>query len=144
MIYGRFGDTSGRPYVEARLVIPSLGIATNISFLVDTGADTTVLMPMDAAKAGLDYSQLTRTSVSIGVGGEANNFLVDAYVTFNDSGSLKVFQVTLTVYPYSDAIKDVPSLLGRNIIDRCVMKYSPTSDELHFDPVDFDAEFPSS
>ena len=142
MIYGRFGDTSGRPYVEGRLVVPSLNIATNISFLVDTGADSTVLMPMDASKAGLAYTSLKRTSVSVGVGGKAKNFLVEAYVTFADEGSLKVFNITLRVMPPSEVMMDTPSLLGRNIIDRCVMKYSPSTKELHFDPVDFDMEVP--
>jgi hypothetical protein len=46
-IAGRFGDTTGRPYLEGRLVLPRLGKRGDFSFLVDTGADYTYLMPGD-------------------------------------------------------------------------------------------------
>jgi hypothetical protein len=54
MIQGRFGNTSGRPYVEGRLVIPRLKVRGDISFIFDTGADQTVLMPMDGTRLLLD------------------------------------------------------------------------------------------
>ena len=40
MLEGRFGDTTGRPYVDGRLfVLGRQELNSNISFLVDTGAD---------------------------------------------------------------------------------------------------------
>jgi hypothetical protein len=36
MIEGRFGDTSGRPYIEGRLSLPRLGVVGDISFIFDT------------------------------------------------------------------------------------------------------------
>lgn len=138
MFYGRFGDTSGRPYVEGRLSIPTLGIVTNISFLVDTGADTTCLMPMDALKASLDYSALTNATTSVGVGGAANNFTEPAFVVFNNEGVLIIYKLQLTIFPPGPNIMDVPSLLGRDVIDRFNMVYAPSNDELSFDPVSFD------
>ena len=59
MLSGRFGGTTGRPYIEAFLSIPSMGINGAVSFLIDTGADSTVLMQADATRLQLDYSQLT-------------------------------------------------------------------------------------
>ena len=44
MIQGRFGNTTGRPYVNGRLLLPRLRLSTNLS---DTGADVSVLMPVD-------------------------------------------------------------------------------------------------
>ncbi len=46
MLIGRFGHTSGRPYFEARVVLPHLNVAGNVSFLLDTGADKSLLMPL--------------------------------------------------------------------------------------------------
>lgn len=46
MLRGRFGHASKRPYIQGRLFIPRLDIWSDISFLVDTGADkTTLLLP---------------------------------------------------------------------------------------------------
>jgi len=69
MLQGRFGNTSGRPYIEGRLSFPRLGIAGDISFLMDTGADTSVIMPIDSGRMGVDVNQLTTTTESYGIGG---------------------------------------------------------------------------
>ena len=61
MLQGRFGDTSGRPYLEGRFYIPRLGVQGNISFLVDTGADSTTLLPADANKLNIDHSELGKS-----------------------------------------------------------------------------------
>ncbi|MXZ46889.1 MAG: hypothetical protein F4Z08_07880 [Chloroflexi bacterium] len=45
MIEGRFGDTSGRPYVEGRVYFARFDLEGDISFLVDTGADASLLNP---------------------------------------------------------------------------------------------------
>jgi hypothetical protein len=47
MLEGRIGILSGAPYIEARISFPRLGLQGLVSFLVDTGADGTVLMPAD-------------------------------------------------------------------------------------------------
>ena len=53
MLQGRFGDTSGRPYMSARVIVPRLNVTGNVSFIFDTGADFTMLMPADAAPTRL-------------------------------------------------------------------------------------------
>ena len=58
MLRGRFGNTSGRPFLEGRLILPNRNLSFEISFLVDTGADDTILMPADGIRVGLDYGQL--------------------------------------------------------------------------------------
>ena len=134
MFSGRFGDSTGRPYVEGRLTIPRLGIVGNISFLADTGADTTCLMPMDAGKVGLDYSQLKDKAVSVGVGGKSDNFIEQAWVTFNNGQELVSYSIYLTILQPSKHIGDIPSLLGRDILDKCRMIYNPLDKELLFEP----------
>ena len=58
MFSGRYGNTSGRPYLEARVILPNLKIGGDVSFIVDTGADRTVLMPIDVKRMGIDYKKL--------------------------------------------------------------------------------------
>lgn len=64
MLKGRFGDTTGAPYIEGRLLIPRLKIDGYVSFLVDTGSDSTVLMQTDGARLGLNYSKLKNKTLA--------------------------------------------------------------------------------
>ncbi len=68
MIRGSFDN--GSPFIEGLLVIPELNIEGPISFLLDTGADETCIMPTDGHRLGIDYNTLTGEQVSIvGVSG---------------------------------------------------------------------------
>jgi len=53
MITGRFEETSGRPVIEARLILPRLDIQGDVLLLMDTGADSSVIMRCDAARRPL-------------------------------------------------------------------------------------------
>ncbi|MDE2695872.1 MAG: hypothetical protein OXH97_05075 [Chloroflexota bacterium] len=68
MIDGRFGDTSGRPYVEGRVYFPRFDLEGDISFLVDTGADASLLNPGDVARIGVDVDLLEGRAESFGLG----------------------------------------------------------------------------
>jgi hypothetical protein len=47
MIEGRFGNTSGAPFLEGRIILLRFGVRGLVSFLVDTGADATIITPLD-------------------------------------------------------------------------------------------------
>jgi len=128
LIGGRYGGTSARPYVEARLSILSQKLNTEISFVLDTGADTTVLMPLDGAKMGLDYGRLVNTTRSVGIGGYSEDFLEDALVTFRgDDFVLYTYKIKLHISSPSPDIMAIPSLLGRDIINQWALNYDPTA-----------------
>jgi hypothetical protein len=84
MIRGRFGDTSGAPYVEAHVSFPRLNVRGLVSFLIDTGADGTVFMPADSVKMGIDFANLHDPTISEGIGGESEGFNERAVLTFSD------------------------------------------------------------
>jgi hypothetical protein len=67
MLEGRLGNTSGAPYIEARLSFPRLKLIGLVSFPVDTGADGTVLMPADSKKLGIDFKSLKNPTTSQGI-----------------------------------------------------------------------------
>ena len=77
MLRGRFGDTSGRPFMEGHVLLPRLGLRGNVSSIFDTGADTSLLMPLDAQRMGMDYGLLGNELSTLGIGGESENFPVE-------------------------------------------------------------------
>jgi hypothetical protein len=118
MLKGRFGNPSGRPYIEARLAFPRLGISANISFLVDTGADCAVIMPGDGVRMSLDYSELQNVADSVGIGGLSRDFSEDALMAFTDDMNIYAYILPIRVSTPIPDIMTIPSLLGRDIIRR--------------------------
>ena len=144
MLRGRFGDTSKRPYLEGRLLIPRLRVWSDISFLVDTGADKTTLLPADSLKMGLDYNTLTKSSdPAIGIGGISHNYTERSIVLFNEPGkALHAYEIELEIVESNDELMGIPSLLGRDVLNRWQMNYSPTTDELTFQVLSSDRTIP--
>ncbi len=115
MIQGRFGNTTGRPYVNGRLLLPRLQLATNLSFLVDTGADVSALMPTDGIKIGINYTTLARPKVIGGVGGSARCFQESAVLAFHEPNRklIRLYFITMMIFQISPQMMKTPSLVGR-------------------------------
>ena len=128
---GRFGDTSGRPYLEARIQSPRLGIFGHISFLVDTGADRTTVHPLDGARLSVDYENLVWSASAVGIGGKRVKQAPErALVVFSQPGkALYVYDMDVLIAPqdHSATSMRIPSLLGRDILDRWEMRYAPSN-----------------
>ena len=118
--------------MSGRVFLPRLGISNNVSFVFDTGADFTLLMPADAATMGIDYDQLKNPGSSFGIGGPAMVYLEPAHVAFisADGDRLYGFDIQLYVQHPSTPAMHVPSLLGRDIIDRLRTTYDKSKNEL--------------
>ena len=120
MIRGRFGDTSGAPHVEGVLRLPNLAISANVSFLADTGAEMTTLMPMTGQSMGIDYSQFVYPTEVFDMGGAARSLRDNAILTFwdPDRRTLWAYQFIINIMAPNPALARAPSLLGRDILDR--------------------------
>jgi hypothetical protein len=124
MLSGRFGNTTGRPYMEGRLALPRLGIFGDISFIVDTGADKSVLMPLDGSRMSLDYGKLGPTVETVGIGGLSKDFIEPAVLAFVDPGNwLYVYSFQIHISPPNPQIGNIPSLLGRDILNQWVLTH---------------------
>ena len=136
MLIGRFEDATGRPYLDGHLLIPRLRIDIGISFCVDTGADNTTLMPGDGNNIGIDYSTLNKSNQSIGISGAIDSYKQRAILAFTEQGQIiHGYDIDLTIIapdPERPGINRLPSLLGRDILNRWTMHYSPTTDSLTF------------
>lgn len=85
MIQGYFGGQPGRlrPYIIARVTIPALAINGTVHFLVDTGADSTLIAPRDAEELALQTVQLPEGPPSTGVGGRTPTRSTEATLTLD-------------------------------------------------------------
>src|SRR5947209_7279791 len=104
--------------MEGRVIIPRLGIAADVSFLVDTGADSSLIAPADGDEMGLSYARLGAIEESLGTAGIARNYKERASLVFIDPGKeLYIYHVELAIaFPHPD-IEQMPSLLGREILN---------------------------
>jgi hypothetical protein len=115
------------------LSLPDLGLVADISFLVDTGADRSILMPIDAIRMGLDYSALSANLSATGVGGSVRMYAQDASIAFLDGRKrIRLYEIALGIVGPTHYNRRTPSLLGRDIIDRWRMSYNPSKDRLTF------------
>ncbi len=118
--YFRIEGPQKRPYVDAVVQFPIINRQSlEISFLVDTGADRTILSPFDASRLreqfAVDLLSLPSGAPSSGVGGRAATRRIDATLQMGDFST----DLTLAILePPPGRLPGMPSLLGRDIISR--------------------------
>lgn len=120
----RHDGARSRPFVSALLVIPSLQLSADTAFLVDTGADGTLLAPRDAALLGVDIASLPLGPPSTGVGGTVRTAQTAATITLGTH----TYDLTLCILAAETraqrlALARIPSLLGRDILARFALFY---------------------
>jgi hypothetical protein len=143
MLRGRFQRSTGRPFIDGRIVVPRANLKGGIPFLIDTGADTSALMPADALRIGLDYSTLTGQRDAVGIGGVSRSFTERALIVFEDSGkALYIYQVEIVIPEAAPELFRLPSLLGRDIVNRWSMSYNPSRGRLGIRVVSADFTLP--
>ena len=109
-----------RPFIEAVFQFPTVDEGFEVPILIDTGADRTILAPLDALRLtlqfGIDFTAFEQGLPSTGVGGQVSTRLVDVDIRL-DTFSTSI-QLTVLEQPESGPISPIPSLLGRDIISR--------------------------
>lgn len=141
MIAGSF-DSSGQPVVKSRLVVPRLGVDDEVDFLVDTGADSTCLHPADGQYIRFPYDELAVSLDSEVVGGSHPYYREYAYVVFYESDGIRprAFDIILAVVRPEQptpsnprpVVNRLPSLLGRDVLNRPRMDYDFPGGRLDF------------
>ncbi len=125
MIQGYFsevGVATRRPFVDAVFEFADWSGATlRIPLLVDTGADCTIIAPLDALKldmeSALRLDTLLEGMPTVGVGGKAKTRLIDANLILGDGKVIDHWQkLTIIEPPASGPLPTYPSLLGRDIL----------------------------
>ena len=136
MIQGYF-DPAGRPHVRAYIAVPGLQPTPEaITLLLDTGADKTFIQPADARALGITTRDLSPTGTIRGVGGIISYATAPAFIAFEErpwpwrKTRLVYFRTELGIAMPDRSNRNLPSLLGRDIIDRCRILYDKTQGKL--------------
>ena len=133
MIIGWFGRT-GRLYVKGDLHFPRLGVSGALEFLVDTGANRTIVHPPGIQELALPLDLLANRREIYGVGGSAGLLFEPAILRFRDTDPTirYTYRLNLGIAEPNDANRNFPSLLGRNILDCWYLESDPTYNILQF------------
>ena len=142
MLFGEFVGDTGRPYIDGYVVIPQFRCYSEISFLMDTGADNTMLLPKGVSRVGLSYHQLTSKSQGLGIGGLASTFLEPALLAFFNDDTIYGYEIELSILESNDDHGRIEALLGRDIINRWDINYNRPSSVLQADVIFADLTIP--
>ena len=143
----------GTPYIFVNVLFPAhyrIGkeFPPPLTFLMDTGADTTMINSIDAEKLGIEYQvstdevdvpffggqPLEEAKKAIGVGGKIRTYSVKNVMLILRTNTNKHIEYH-TEYldniwiPEGRAI-EIPSLLGRDIINRFSVSYNSNDETL--------------
>ena len=127
MIAGRF-DEYGRPLIKAILSLPGSDTQTEVTFLVDTGAFASCLSPSDSRDLGLDYGALPGIrSETVGIGGTTETISIPVNAMFSeDNGTRRFYRFLIDVLPEASERREMPSLLGQDILAHWRLTHSPS------------------
>jgi hypothetical protein len=115
------------PSVNVLVTLPALpGLSGFISFLIDTGADTSAIHPRDMEKAlGIDFdvvrAALPTASVerSLGIGGEAAYLVTTAHYAFvHEDGHWQEIVGQIRLAQSTTTNRRLPSIIGWDILER--------------------------
>ena len=120
----------GRPVVECRLVIPRLSVNHRLMLLVDTVGSASCLHPADAIRAGIPFDGLGNRVGYLGIGGSSAYFRESANLPCKDDSYLRIYRLDPLIAVPTENNRDLPSLLGRDVLNRWRMDYHPAEGRL--------------
>ena len=118
MIRGYFEGVPGRkrPYVTVLVGIASSHRTKEVDFLIDTGADRSLLSLSDPAGRGIDGGALPAHR-SVGIGGPAAMGLIRATLVFGRREIGALVRVLVPGDAGQQAVQErIPSVLGRDVL----------------------------
>jgi predicted aspartyl protease len=134
MIEGWFGFES-RPFIELTVRLTRLDLEVSAAFLVDTGADSTLLSGREWRRAGVERSTLKAPSQTIaGFGGFVDLSLEPAVLVLRHAdGSEDLLSIDIEMGAEQPA--GIPSVLGRDVLNRYRLVASPRENILTLETV---------
>jgi hypothetical protein len=116
MIKARFESFSKRPVVNCFLSIPSMHVHDTVAFMMDTGADSSLLMPGDGIRLGIDYRNLVFEHVAVGIGGECKEHPTGAIIMVSDGTTVYAHRRGIGIAEKRAETMGFPSILGMDVM----------------------------
>lgn len=128
--------------IDAHVSIPSIKASGFVTFLIDTGADCTTLTQADGRRLHIDYSRLTTEDHAVGYSGSTSDYLCEGIVTFSEIGVVEYnYKIELRVTKPDSNMPElfvIPSLLGRDILNRWKLSFDPAAKTIVADVISCD------
>ena len=137
-VRGSFRGVARRPYVDAQIVLPRFGVTTRVPFLVDTGADTTIihwndrrrLLTPDGRPLAVDADFLDDV-VAMGIAGARVRYgSEDAALVFGTEEGERLLARVRVHIELGRSTRPVPSLLGRDLLSELRLDFNMPADDL--------------
>jgi hypothetical protein len=129
---GRFHK--GRPYVSATVMLTRLNLCGEVEFMLDTGADMTLLSPPDAMRLGCDLNGDVPVVPLNSWGGRMEIGLEQAIMVFDDI-AWKLYGINIGIVDLPpDRYRSMPSVIGMDLLSRWRITWEPREDELDIEP----------
>lgn len=137
MIRGFFRNGAG--FMNIHLISELMDIDETVEFMVDTGASRTTLLDKDAIYLDLDYDKLPKYKENLsGIGGSINTYIIEDASIIIGSTQMDI-PVMVGRHPVEKMTQEelirtlrIPSLLGRDIINRFRLIFDSEKEELIF------------
>lgn len=139
MLHGTFGNADGSLRLEGNLILPQLGFQQQTTFVVDTGATSSCVHPRVIRTRGVDMQGvLALPSYEIsGIGGDITVFEAQGILAFQDANIVHLYETTIAIFDPDDP-PDIPSIVGRDILERWRMVYARAQGILEFEVLESD------
>lgn len=135
--YINYGYRPPAPFIVASIILKELNLKGRLPLLIDTGASNTMLMWRDIERFGIDVSKLKPEREFSGIGGLINAKPVMSTLTFRtENGQLvreDVEAYVITSPCPHPRLKLLPSILGRDVINRYILNYQFESGTLYLE-----------
>lgn len=133
------------PFLRSTVFLPRFREFLEVNFLVDTGAESTVLALRDVRGAGLpdrEFRQQPLRSVR-GVGGEQIHYIESASMAFYGDVQNQTFiwngQVRIPQHSDEAVAMRLPSILGRDFLNLCDLRLNWPGGLITLAPANVDA-----
>lgn len=125
--YINYGYRPPAPFVTASILLKELNLKARLPLLVDTDASNTIIMWRDVERLGIDTFKLKPQREFSGIGGLIQAKPILSTLTFKSENGQIIKEeteahVVTSTCPHA-RLKLLPSILGRDIINRYTLKY---------------------
>jgi len=126
--YINYGYRPPAPFITASIILKELDLEARLPLLIDTGASNTMLMWRDVERLGIDVSELKPEREFSGIGGLIEAKPILSMLIFRAENGQPIRENVETHVITSPCphprLKLLPSILGRDMINRYVLSYN--------------------